>query len=64
METDVYETKDGVLVVFHDTSLKRMCGVDKNILDMTYAELCQYPIIYGRNAAMFPNWEFRIKCNG
>ena len=34
METDVYETKDGVLVVFHDTSLKRMCGVDKNILDM------------------------------
>lgn len=55
VETDVYETKDGVLVIFHDTSLKRMCGVDKNILDMTYAELCQYPIIYGRNAAMFPN---------
>ena len=47
VETDVYETKDGVLVIFHDTSLKRMCGVDKNILDMTYAELCQYPIIYG-----------------
>lgn len=22
---------------------------------MTYAEICQYPIIYGRNAAMFPN---------
>ena len=39
-----------------EKSHKELTGkTNKNILDMTYAELCQYPIIYGRNAAMFPN---------
>ena len=31
METDVQATKDGHVVVFHDTSLKRMAGINKRI---------------------------------
>ena len=40
MELDVQLTKDGKLVVHHDGSLKRVCGVDKRILDLTWDELC------------------------
>lgn len=38
-ELDVQMTKDEKLVVFHDTSLLRMCGVNKNLTDLTYKEL-------------------------
>ncbi|MBQ8313032.1 MAG: glycerophosphodiester phosphodiesterase [Clostridia bacterium] len=39
MELDVHLTKDDQLVVFHDDSLLRMCGVDKPICDCTLEEL-------------------------
>ena len=39
IELDVHLTKDRQLVVIHDSSLKRMCGVDEKVEDMTYAEL-------------------------
>ena len=39
IELDVQITKDGKLVVFHDKSLKRMCGIKKALYKMTYAEL-------------------------
>ena len=42
IELDVSLTKDGVLVVFHDKKLQRMCGVDKNIEDCTFSELENY----------------------
>ena len=38
-ELDVQMTKDGQVVVFHDDDLKRGCGVDGRICDMTLAEL-------------------------
>ena len=44
IELDVQLTKDRQLVVFHDESLLRMCGVDKKLRDCTYQELCQYPL--------------------
>ena len=37
-------TKDGRIVVFHDDSMQRACGVDKAIRDFTYAELQQFPL--------------------
>lgn len=55
IETDVQKTKDGVFVLCHDTNLKRMCGVDKKISDITYEELQQYPVISGNNADRYPN---------
>ena len=43
MELDVQLTQDGQLVVHHDGSLKRVCGVDKKILEVDYADLPLLP---------------------
>ena len=42
VEFDVHITRDDHLVVFHDDTLLRMCGVEENIEDLTYAELQKY----------------------
>lgn len=55
IECDIHETKDGVLVVSHDDTLERMCGVDKQISEMTLAEIKQYPVIGGENAKAYPD---------
>ena len=39
MEMDVQITKDGVPVVFHDFTLKRMCGKEGKVCDYTWQEL-------------------------
>ncbi|MDK2807369.1 MAG: glycerophosphoryl diester phosphodiesterase [Clostridiales bacterium] len=39
VEVDVRETKDGELVLLHDSSLKRTCGLNKNIWNVTYEEV-------------------------
>ncbi len=38
-EIDVQQTKDGVLVLLHDTTLKRTTGVNKPLWKMNYEEL-------------------------
>jgi len=43
-ELDVQRTRDGQIVVFHDDSLLRACGVDKAVRDFTYEELQQIPL--------------------
>ena len=42
MEFDLQLTRDGQIVVHHDLSISRTCGVDRNICDMTYEELSGY----------------------
>lgn len=42
MEMDVQLTKDDKLVVFHDATLKRMCGVPGNVWDYTLEELQKF----------------------
>lgn len=42
IELDVHLTKDGKLAVIHDNSLKRTCGVDINVEDLTLAEAQMY----------------------
>lgn len=42
IELDVRLTKDKKLVVFHDDNLKRVCGVNKRVKDLTYRELLKY----------------------
>lgn len=44
IELDVQLSKDNVLVVFHDASLKRMCGVDGNVWEYTLEELQQFKL--------------------
>ncbi len=41
VELDVQMTKDGKVVVFHDGTLRRMCGVEGYVKDHTYEELCK-----------------------
>jgi glycerophosphoryl diester phosphodiesterase len=52
IELDVQMTIDNVLVVYHDDNLLRVCGIDKDIREITYEELKslrpngkQYPIM-------------------
>ena len=53
MELDVQHTRDDRLVVFHDANLKRVCGVDKNVRDLTYGELKRYPLPDGSVIPLF-----------
>ena len=39
IELDVQLSGDGVAVVFHDSTLTRMCGVEKKVNELTLAEL-------------------------
>lgn len=45
MELDIQPTADDQLVVFHDFDLKRMCGVEGLVKEMTYAELQAYQLL-------------------
>lgn len=45
IELDVQLTKDQKVIVFHDINLKRMCGIDKYIEDVTYQELQQLTLV-------------------
>lgn len=38
-EIDVRQTKDGVLILMHDASLKRTTGMNKNVWDMDYESI-------------------------
>ena len=39
IEFDVQLTKDNIIIVFHDISLKRMCNINNYVQDYTYEEL-------------------------
>ena len=54
VECDVWKTKDGVYVVSHDGHLERMCGVDREIPEMTWAEVKSYPFVKGKKQTMHP----------
>ncbi len=53
IELDVQHTRDDKLVVCHDGDLKRVCGVDKRIRDLTYDELCGIPLPDGTHVPLF-----------
>ena len=44
IELDVQMSKDGVPVVFHDFTLKRICGAEGKVSDYTYGELQQFSL--------------------
>ena len=50
IELDVHLTRDGRLVVHHDESLLRTCGVDRLIRDMTLAEISRCRLMGTDNA--------------
>ena len=47
VKLDIQRTRDGVVVMSHDPSLKRTMGWDVNIIDMDYAEIFEKGRFYG-----------------
>ena len=45
IELDVQLSRDGVVMVFHDSTLTRMCGVEKRVADCTLEELKGYRLL-------------------
>ncbi len=45
IEMDINLTKDNKIVVFHDGNLKRICGIDKKVHDLTLEELQKLPLL-------------------
>ena len=45
IEIDIHLTADGEIVVFHDDTLNRVCGVDGRVEDKTLAELKQMRLL-------------------
>lgn len=42
IELDIQLTKDGQVVVFHDDTLKRVCGIEGKVCDYTYEQLQEF----------------------
>ena len=53
IELDVQPTRDHQLVVFHDDSLKRLCGQEKRVRDLTWEELQAHPQGDGSRIPLF-----------
>ena len=45
IELDIRLAKDGQLVVFHDATLERVCGVEGRVVDKTVRELAEMPLL-------------------
>lgn len=71
LETDVHRTVDGTLASFHDADLKRTCGIDARIGEMSAAEVAaarvkgvdgsEYPIpLMSELFEAFPHHHFNI----
>ncbi len=45
IELDVQLSSDGVPVIFHDATLKRMCGDDRKVTKLSLSELRQYSLL-------------------
>ena len=55
VETDIHATADGVWVLTHDASLKRMTGYSGNVEKMSFAEVQQHKITKGANIQEYPD---------
>tara|TARA_B100000745_G_C19782764_1_gene256469 strand:- start:6 stop:407 length:402 start_codon:yes stop_codon:yes gene_type:complete len=53
VEVDVYLSKDGHIVVHHDSDTKKLAGVDRKVVDQTLAELRQLDV----GAWKGPKWK-------
>ncbi|MGN0488343.1 MAG: glycerophosphodiester phosphodiesterase family protein [Ruminococcus sp.] len=51
IECDVWESENGDIMVHHDSTIRRMCGVNKFIWKINSKNRVKYPIIHGSNIA-------------
>lgn len=54
VECDIWKSKDGIYVVSHDGHLRRMCGIDRWIPQMTFEEITGYPVTAGKKRDEHP----------
>ena len=66
LQVDVLQTSDGVPVIFHDLSLKRATGVDKNISEvrLLYKSLQYLPHLLVRNICVVNSTVLSSSCKG
>ncbi|MBR5139647.1 MAG: hypothetical protein IKV16_01205 [Clostridia bacterium] len=57
IETDVQRTKDGILVLFHDDTIKRVTGKEGSIADYTYEELRSFDVNTGALSDRIPTFD-------
>ncbi|WP_152362814.1 glycerophosphoryl diester phosphodiesterase membrane domain-containing protein [Microlunatus speluncae] len=57
VEFDVLQTKDGRFVVMHDTNLRRLAGIDREVKDLTQDELTRITVRHGDQEAKIPSLE-------
>lgn len=62
IEWDIQLSKDNKVVVFHDATLKRMCGVEGNVWDYTLEELKQFSLL--DSGAKIPTLEEALEVVG
>lgn len=62
IEFDIQLSKDEKVVVFHDATLKRMCGVEGNVWDYTLEELKQFALL--ESGAQIPTLEEALEVVG
>ena len=60
-EMDILLTKDHQFVVMHDYNLKRLAGVDKDVKDMTLAEVQGLKIQQDGHTSHIPSFEEYVK---
>ena len=60
-EVDILLTKDHQFVVLHDYNLKRLAGVDKDVKDMTLAEVQGLKIQQDGHTSHIPSFEEYVK---
>lgn len=56
VELDVLQAQDGGLVVFHDTTLRRLAGESRNVFEMSTAELTATTIRQGGHTSTIPTF--------
>lgn len=55
IEADIHGTKDDELVIFHDYTLPRMVGIEKEIRDLTLKEIKELRLNAGNNVSKYNN---------
>ena len=67
IETDVQATKDGKVVIFHDSNLRRLAGLNKKVNELTLEEIRSVDLLQGgkipllsETLDLFPELRFNI----
>lgn len=59
-EIDIQSTKDGKLIVMHDTNLKRLAGIDKKVADLNFNQVHNMKISQNGLEDKIPSFEEAI----